>query len=91
MSDSDFHHFDDSVNSVTRFLDRHQVELRTILAFPGVQGASLDFDLAWRDEAVMQTDRLPASLLALAGRLGLGIDLSHYVISEPDAAESAGA
>ena len=90
VSDLDFRELEGQIREAGQFLERHEPELRAIVTFPGVQGAVLDFALAWRDVAT-QTDRLPASLLALAGNLGIGIDLSHYPVSEPESAEVAGA
>ena len=90
VSDLDLDEFEGQVGETIRFLEQHSAELKRILAFPGVEGAVLDFGLAWRDVAA-QVDRLPAALITLAGNLGIGIELSHYSVSEPDSAEAAGA
>ena len=88
VSDLGFHEFEGQVKDAIEFLKQYQDALRVIVGFQGVQGAVLDFGLAWRD-VMAQTDQLPASLLALAGNLGIGVDLSHYPISEPDTEEAA--
>jgi hypothetical protein len=90
VSDLDFHELEGQAKDAIQFMDDHAAELRTIMSFPGVQGAVLDFGIAWRD-AMVQTDQLPPPLLLRAGNLGIGIDLSHYPVSEPDSAEAAGA
>ena len=35
-----------------------------------------------QDGAFMQSDYLPLNLLYIAGKLGIGIELSHYAVSE---------
>jgi len=59
------------------FLRSHQGELARLAAYPGVDDRRLDFGYDRRDVAV-QCDYLPAELLALAGSLGIGIELSLY-------------
>jgi len=90
VSDLDFHELEGQARDAIQFLDQYAAQLRAIMSFPGVQGAVLDFGIAWRD-VMVQTDQLPADLLKRAGTLGIGIDLSHYPVSEPGSAESAGA
>jgi len=46
--------------------------------FPGVEGITLDFPIEGKRGALAQFNRFPASLVALAGKLGLGLDLSIY-------------
>lgn len=90
VSDLGFQEFEGQIKDAVAYLERNLVDLGVLLGFPGVQGAALDFGLAWRDAAA-QTDELPARLLALSGNLGIGIDLSHYPISEGGTASEAGA
>ena len=59
------------------FLRKHQSELSRLASFPGVDDRHLDFGYHHRDAAV-QCDYLPPELLALAGSLGIGIELSLY-------------
>jgi hypothetical protein len=63
------------------FLRRHKAELAQLAALPGANDRRLDFGYDRRDVAV-QCDYLPPELLALAGSLGIGIELSLYPQSE---------
>jgi hypothetical protein len=85
--------FDDlpgQISEAIAFLGTHGGAIRDLVAFPGVDGAVLDFGADWRDVAV-QTDRFPAELLRLAGSLGLDLEITHYPLAEPSTAEGAGA
>jgi hypothetical protein len=59
------------------FLAANVEELRRLASFTGVEGVSLDFGYLIRKVA-MQCDYLPPELLARAGNLGIGIELSLY-------------
>jgi len=90
VSDRSFDDLDGQVAEATAFLKAHSQALRTIVSFPGVESPMLDFGVAWRDVAV-QVDRVSAELLRLAGELGIGLQFSHYPVSEPTDNEAAGA
>jgi hypothetical protein len=67
------------------FLSENEEELRRLRSFPGVEGVELDFPIELRvgeNEIVVQSDRLPASLLLAAGRLGIDIVLTLYPPSD---------
>lgn len=81
VSDAPFHDFPGQVREAVGFLSEHAGEVARLVAFPGVEGVYLDFGLAWREVAA-QPDRLPPELVRAAGSLGLGIDLSHYPITD---------
>jgi hypothetical protein len=59
------------------FLRRHQTELARLARLPGATDRRLDFGYDRRNVAV-QCDYLPPELLASAGALGIGIELSLY-------------
>jgi hypothetical protein len=76
--------FDDlprQIADAMEFLNQHKQELSRLATFPGVEGVTLDFGIP-RREVVAQFDRFPPRLLALAGSLGVGIELSHYPLSD---------
>jgi hypothetical protein len=64
------------IRDAEAFLVAHASAIAKLLAWPGVR-ASLDFGV-WRKDIPIQQTRLPASLAALAGGLGLEIELSMY-------------
>lgn len=59
------------------FLTENEAEIRRLSAFPGVVSMCLDFGYYCR-EVSHQIDYLPPELIEIAGRLGLGIQLSHF-------------
>ncbi|MBV9657320.1 MAG: hypothetical protein JO295_04335 [Verrucomicrobia bacterium] len=65
------------------YLATHEAELQRLHDFPGVTDMRLDFGYYFRNVAV-QVDYFPPDLLARAGRLGIGIELSLYVVSQPE-------
>jgi|SRR6267142_1665995 len=66
------------------FLRRHETELARLAQFARATDRRLDFGYDRRTVAV-QCDYLPPELLALAGGLGIGIELSLYDPSESPA------
>jgi hypothetical protein len=70
----------EEVADATRFLTEHEPELRRLQSFPGVTDLRLDFGYYAREVAA-QFDYLPPELLARAGSLGIGIELSLYHVS----------
>jgi hypothetical protein len=82
VSDADFSEFPAQLDDAITFLSANEPELRRLYAFPGVESLSLDFGIARREVAV-QCDRLPPTLVALAGSLGLAIELSQYPLTVP--------
>jgi hypothetical protein len=88
VSEADFDHFDDPVRDATAFLRQHFAEVLRLGTFPGVEGVSLDFSIA-RREVTVQVDVLTPELVRLAGALGLGLELSHYKVSNFDSRSGA--
>ena len=65
------------INDAIQFLSTHELELRRLHGFLGVTDLHLDFGY-YRREVAGQFEYLPPELLLLAGRLGIGIQLSLY-------------
>jgi hypothetical protein len=80
-SEADFSEFPAQVDEAIAFLRANEVELLRLRTFAGVETATLDFGIERRDVAV-QSDRLPAELLRLAGALDLDIELSQYPLAD---------
>jgi hypothetical protein len=65
--------------SAFRFIERHRAEFQRVKAF-GFRSPVLDFGLRdlSSEERPWPTYKLPPKLVALAGELGFGIELSFY-------------
>jgi hypothetical protein len=73
------------------FLREHELELARLSRCHGVAEMCLDFGYDRCPEAAVQCDYLPPELLALAGSLGIGIELSLYPASgEAEVRETGG-
>ncbi|MGN6507552.1 MAG: hypothetical protein ACTHM6_18500 [Tepidisphaeraceae bacterium] len=84
ISDAGFDKFAEQQIDAISFLSRHTDEIARLITFAGVDGAVLDFGVAWRDVAA-QSDTFSADLVRLAGACGLSLELSHYHVSQPAA------
>ncbi len=82
-SNAGFHELQRQISETIEFLQVEAAQIRQLVAWPGVEGAVLDFGIERRDVYV-QCDYLPADLIRLAGELGLGIELSQYPIDGSD-------
>jgi hypothetical protein len=68
------------------FLRLHRAEIERLAKTPQITELALDFPIELRmglPGVSAQFDRFPASLVRLAGELGLGLELSIYPRSEP--------
>lgn len=74
---------DAAVADAIGFLSTHNAELLRLHDFPGVTDMRLDFGYYHRD-VVAQFDYLPPDLIARAGKLGIGIELSLYAAPKPE-------
>ena len=66
------------VPQVIAFLRDNELELGRLMKYPGVTEMLLDFPYERRAGAAIQSDKLPPELLALAGGLGITIELTLY-------------
>lgn len=81
ISEAGFHEFADQIDDAIEFLTKRASVVRKLAALPGMTGVVLDFGIAWRD-AVAQSDQFPAELVRLAGSCGIGLELTHYPVSD---------
>ena len=80
VSDASWSDLQAQARDAVRFLVKHNREIRRLSRLPGVDELVLDFpiDLRIGARSVAQFDRLPATLVWNAGRLGLALELSIY-------------
>jgi hypothetical protein len=77
VSGADFANLKGQIRDSVSFLSRHRVALRRLKQIEGVEDLTLDFGVADRDVAA-QFDYFPPDLIAAAGSLGIGIEVSRY-------------
>jgi hypothetical protein len=77
VSRAAFTNFKRQVTDAIKFLARHRSALRRLRGATGVEDMTLDFGVADRDVAA-QFDYFPPELLAAAGSIGIGIEVSRY-------------
>jgi hypothetical protein len=80
------------IEDAKTFLRTLEAELRRITAFPGFESMTIDFPMNLRigtNNIVVQSDRLPADLLLLAGALGIDIALTIYPPNDDGRADAA--
>ena len=78
VSECEFDDFQGQIRDAISFLTVHRDELLRLRSFPGVDGLLLDFPV-YRRDVFVQSQSFPSELVALAGELGLGLELSIYV------------
>jgi hypothetical protein len=80
VSDAPWSDLTAQVADAERFLEDHEEEIRRLSRFPGIEDLVLDFPVDQRigRSVVVQSDRLPVSLVAAAGKLGLALEISIY-------------
>jgi hypothetical protein len=83
VSDADFHELDLQISEATTFLRDHFADLQILASQPDA-AAALDFGISRRD-APAQFDLFPRGLVELAGKAGLGLEISQYPVSGPEA------
>jgi len=77
VSRADFTNLKRQIQDAVKFLTRHRPALRRLKRTSGVEDVTLDFGVADRDVAA-QFDYFPPELIASAGSLGIGIEISRY-------------
>jgi hypothetical protein len=77
VSAADFTNLRRQIRDAVSFLSRHRVALRHLARIDGVEELTLDFGVADRAVAA-QFDHFPPELVAAAGSLGMGIEVSRY-------------
>jgi hypothetical protein len=77
VSGADFTNLKRQIRDAVAFLTKHRVALRRLGRIAGVEALTLDFGVADRDVAA-QFNYFPPELIAAAGLLGIGIEISRY-------------
>ena len=77
--------FEDAFN----FLKKYEPQIQNLIRQYSIDDIRLDFPYECRlDEQIfIQSDYLTPDLLYIAGKLGIGIELSHYAVSEDNDSE----
>ncbi len=78
VSSKSFEDFGGQLRDAERFLKLRRRVLRNLRCFPGVESATLDFGVARREDVVVQVEIFSEAVVALAGSIGLALELSHY-------------
>lgn len=95
VSDASWTDLSEQISDAERFLDSHRREIERLAKTPGVSSLVLDFALEARvdeERASARFEHFPASIVGLAGGLGLALELSFYPCSDsadPPAAKSS--
>ncbi len=85
VSDAEWSDLPAQVADAERFLEANRGEIERLAQTPGVTDLTLDFPIELRidgENVFAQFDRFPASLVRLAGALGLALELSTYPCSD---------
>ena len=83
VSGADFTNLKRQIRDAVSFLARNRLALRRLTRIAGVEELTLDFGIADRD-VLAQFDYFPPELIAAAGSLGIGIEVSRYRVSNGD-------
>jgi hypothetical protein len=83
-SDADMEEFNLQVRETIEWLHEFSEQITEIVSFEGIEEVTLDFGIALKEDNFVNSDYLPPELLQIAGRLGIGIELSHYPVSKDD-------
>ena len=69
------------IQDAIEFLGMHKEEVVRLTRFEGLDGVELDFGVN-RKNGFLQSSYLPPELVALAGALGVGVEISIYCEAE---------
>ncbi len=86
VSAADFDQLAEQIEDAITFLRQYQAEIGTLMALPSASGW-LDFGVSNR-HLPAQFGRLSPELVCLAGKLGLGLELSLYAVQDEKGAEA---
>jgi hypothetical protein len=86
VSAAGFDELSRQIEDATAFLSQHRAEIEKLMALPSSSGW-LDFGVSNRHMAA-QFSRLSPELVCLAGKAGLGLELSLYAVQEENGAEA---
>lgn len=86
-SEADFSQLAEQIEDVTSFLRQNLEQIKLLAAFPGVEGAVLDFGAEIYPPG-WASFTFPAALLALAGEAGVSLCLSVYPTDKEEGADA---
>jgi hypothetical protein len=86
VSSAGFDRLPDQIEDAIAFLRRNKADIETMMALPSSSG-ELDFGVA-NTYSPAQFRRFSPELVCLAGKAGLGLELSFYSLEESDGAEA---
>jgi hypothetical protein len=79
VSDADFDNLQSQISDALIFLKKENAELKRLIEFENVEGASIDFPVgAPPDDINVWTRSFPPELLKLLGSIGIGLDFTVY-------------
>ena len=78
-----------NLKMLLNFLKKYEPQIQNLIRQYSIDDIRLDFPYECRlDEQIfIQSDYLTPDLLYIAGKLGIGIELSHYAVSEDNDSE----
>lgn len=82
VSDAEFSDLQGQIQDAIVFLKKHKQAVKKLCQYDGVEDVRLDFGSVQREKAIIQFEYFPPALITLAGRLGLGIEISFYPSTE---------
>lgn len=89
ISNADFHEFERQISESLEYLKGEENFLRTVLDYPGVEGAGLDFGVQCGTSPVHFFE-FPTELLRISADIGLSIEISLYhLVGENDRTEKS--
>lgn len=80
-SEAEMFEFNIQAEEASAFLEKHRLDIRKMVDYPGVDGVVLDFGVELRDVAI-HSDYLSPKLIQAAAQAGIGVELSHYPFSK---------
>ena len=76
-SNEDMGNFDAQADETTQFICKNLNDIHTLVNYNNVEEVAIDFAIELRDTAI-HSDYLTPELIKIAGKAGIGIELSHY-------------
>lgn len=82
VSEAGFRELDSQIEDAIAFLRRHKEDIAKLMELPSAEGW-LDFGIADRNHPG-QFNRLSPELVCLAGKAGIGLQVSTYWVESPN-------
>jgi hypothetical protein len=82
VSESGFRELGAQMEDAIAFLKDHKADVEAMMSLPTVE-AWLDFGVADRNRPA-QSNRFTPELVCLAGKAGIGLEISTYSVESPD-------